>query len=76
MLRVDEAHDRLVESDAGRDEDREDDGEPGEPLAADAPEEEGDSQRDRGQRVAEVVDQVGEQRDRAGEDEDRDLAPL
>ena len=73
MLRVDEAHDRHVERDAGGDEDREDDGEPGESLAADAPQEERDSERDRGERVAEVVDQVGEQRDRAREREDREL---
>ena len=46
---------------------------PGEPLAADAAEVERDPERHRGERVAEVVDQVGEQRDRAGEREDREL---
>ena len=70
---MDEALDRLVEGDAGGDEDREHDGEPGELLAAEGAQEERDPERHRGQRVAEVVDQVGEQRDRAGEDEDRGL---
>ena len=70
---MNEAHDRHVERNAGRDEDREDDGETGEPFAADAPEVEGDAERDRGQRVAEVVDQVGEESDGAGEREDREL---
>ena len=73
MLRVDEALDRLVERDAGGDEDREHDGEPGQLLAAEAAQEERDPERDRRQRVAEVVDQVGEQRDRTGQDEDREL---
>ena len=60
VLRVDEALDRLVERDAGRDEDREHDGEPGELLGAEVAQEERDPERDRGQRVAEVVDQVGQ----------------
>ena len=34
---MDEAHDRLVQCDAGGDEDREDDREPGEALTADTP---------------------------------------
>ena len=62
---MDEPQDRLVEGDAGRDEDREHDGEAGDLLAAGAAQEERDPERHRGQRVAEVVDQIGEQRDRA-----------
>ena len=73
VLGVDEALDRLVERHAGRDEDREDDGEPGELLAAERAEEERDPERHRRQRVTEVVDQVGEERDRARQDEDRHL---
>ena len=70
VLRVQEPLDRLVQGDAGGDEDRRDDGEPGELLAARAAQEERDAERDRGERVAEVVDQVREQRDRAGGGED------
>jgi hypothetical protein len=70
---LDEAHDRLVERDAGRDEDGEDDGEPGELFASGASEKERDAERDRGEGVADVVDQVGEQRDRVREREDREL---
>ena len=65
VLRVDEALDRHVERDAGGDEDRENDREPGESLAAHAAQKERDPERDRGQGIAEVVDQVGQQRDRA-----------
>ena len=60
--RVDEALDRLAERDECADEDREHDCEPGEPLAAQAAQEEREPERNRGERVAEVVDQVGEQR--------------
>ena len=73
VLRVDEAEDRFVERDAGGDEDGEHDGEAGELLGAEGAQVEGDPERDGGERVAEVVDQVGEQRDRAGEGKDRDL---
>ena len=73
LLRVDEAQHRLVERDAGRDEDRQHDGEAREPLAADAAQEEGDAERDGGQRVAEVVDQIGEQRDASRRARRRDL---
>jgi len=72
-LGVDEALHGFVEGDAGADEDREYDTEPPELFAAGGAKDEGDPERDRGERVAEVVDQVGEQRDRAGEREDRDL---
>ena len=72
-LRVDEAGDRLVAGDAGADEDRGDDGEPGEALAARAAQGEGDAERDRGGGVTGVVDEVGEQRDGPGRDEDRSL---
>ena len=64
VLRVDEALDRHVERDAGGDEDRENDGEPGESLSANAAQKERDPERDRGQGIAEVVDEVGQQRDR------------
>jgi hypothetical protein len=59
-LRVDEALDRLVERDCGGDEDRQYDEEARELFAAKGAEEEGDAERDGGERVAEVVDQVGE----------------
>jgi hypothetical protein len=48
MLRVNETPNRLVERDAGADEDRTDDGESGEPLTACAPQKERDAERDRG----------------------------
>ena len=73
MLWVDEAHDRHVEGDAGRNENREDDSQTGEPFAANTPEVESYAQRDRGQGVAEVVDQVRKERDGAGQREDREL---
>ncbi len=75
MLGVNEPQDGLVEGDTGGDEDRQHDRQAGDLLTADAAEEEGDPERDRGQCVAEVVDQVREQRDRAGEREDRKLDP-
>ena len=56
--------DRLVAGDTGGDEDRRDDEEAGQLLAAVRAEQEGDPERHGGQRVADVVDQVGEQRDR------------
>jgi hypothetical protein len=61
--RVDEALDGLAERDEGADEDREHHRETGQPLAAQAAEEEGETEWDRGERVAEVVEQVGQQRD-------------
>ena len=69
MLRVDQAVDRLEAGDAGADEDRRDDEVAGALLG---PKERSRNaiQRHRGQRVAEVVDQVGEQRDAAGREED------
>ena len=73
ILRVDEALDRLVERDARGHEDREHDGEAGELLGAEAAQVEGDPERNGGQRVPEVVHEVGEERDRACEHEDREL---
>lgn len=73
VLRVDETLHRLVERDAGGDENRKHDRETGEPLAADAAQQEGDAQRHRRQCVAEVVNQVREQGDGMREREDRDL---
>jgi hypothetical protein len=64
VLRVDKALYRHVERDAGGDEDRENNREPRESLPANAAEKERDPERDRGQSIAEVVDQVGQQRDR------------
>ena len=72
-LRVDQPLDRLVESDAGRHEDREDDEQPRDLLGAKRAQVEGDPEGDRSERVTEVVDQVGEERDRAGLDEDQRL---
>jgi hypothetical protein len=63
----------LVAGNTGADEDRGHHRKPGDALGALAPQREGDAERDRGQRVARVVDQVGEQRDRAREDEDQRL---
>jgi len=74
MLGVDESQDRLDEGGAGGEEDREHDGQPGEPLATNAAEEEGDSEWDRCQRVAEVVNQIREECYRVGEGDDRDLS--
>jgi len=72
-LGMDEAQDRLIAGDASRDEDRGDDEQPGDPLSADRAQKEGDAQRERRGRIAEVVDQVGEQGDAAAGEEDRDL---
>jgi tetratricopeptide (TPR) repeat protein len=63
--RVDETLDRLNESDEGADEDGEHDAEPGNPLPARAAEEEREAERDRSQRIAEVVDQIRQAEDRA-----------
>src|SRR5579884_1054304 len=61
--RMDEPLDRLHERNDRADEDRQDDTEAGEPFAALAAEEERQPERNSGERVAEVMDQVGEQRD-------------
>ena len=53
----------LVAGDAGADEDGRDDRQPRPTLRLGAPKRESDPQRDRGGRVAGVVDQIGEQRD-------------
>jgi len=58
---MDETLDRLIQRDHRADEDREHNRESGEAFAAQAPEEERETKRDRGQRIAEVVDQVGQQ---------------
>ena len=63
MLRVDQAVDRLAEGDAGADEDRRDDEVAGVLLGLERAHQEGGAERNRGERVADVVDQVGEQRD-------------
>jgi len=69
---VDEPRHGLDASDARADEDRGDDGETGTSLGERGAQREGDAERDGGQRVAEVVDQVGEQSDAAaGYENDR-----
>jgi formiminotetrahydrofolate cyclodeaminase len=68
-----QADDRLVRRHAGRDEDRQNHGEPGELLTATRAKKEGDPERDSRERITEVVDQISEERDRAGEDEDDHL---
>ena len=73
ILRLDEPLDGLVEGDAGRSEDREDDGETGDLLRTEAAQEERDSERHRGQSVAEVVHEVCEERDGARQREDPEL---
>ena len=70
---MDEAVDCLHRRDAGADEDRRHDEVAGALLGHKGAHEEGDPERDRGQRVAEVVDQVGQQRHAAGRDEDHAL---
>ena len=72
-LRVDQPQDRLDTRDAGADEDRRDDEQPGSALGTFGPEQECDPQWDCGQRIAEVVDQVGQQRDRSREYKDGGL---
>ena len=64
---MDEPPDRLDERDTSADEDREDDGEAGDPLAAGGTEEEGDTERNGGERVARVVDEIREERHRVRE---------
>jgi hypothetical protein len=61
--RVNEALDRLSERDEGADEDGEHDRQSRDSLSACAAKEEREPERDRGERVSEVMDQVGEQRD-------------
>jgi hypothetical protein len=73
ILWVNQTLDRLVQRDARRDEDREHDREPGQLLAPKRTQKEGDPQRHRRQRIAEVMNQIGKERDRAGEHEDHDL---
>jgi hypothetical protein len=73
LLGVDQPDDRFVQRDASRKEDREDDRVAGPPFGAGAAEEEGRADRDRGQRIARIVDQIGEERDAPREDEDQHL---
>ena len=70
LFGVEEPLDCFVAGDAGGDEDCRDDGQPGELFAAVRTEQERDPKGHGGERVADVVDQVGEQRDAAGGDED------
>ena len=60
---MEDASDRLDQSDAGADEDRQDDRFSSPPLAAIATKKKGDSERNRRQCIAEVVNEVGEQGD-------------
>ena len=59
---MDDALDRLAQRDQGADEDCGDDREPGYPFAAQASQKESQPERDRGQCVAEIVNEVREQR--------------
>ena len=70
---MDQPDDRRVAGEAGRDEDRQHDREPGEPLGRGRAEEEGDAERNGCERVAEVVDQVRQQRNAAAGDVDGGL---
>ena len=59
--RVDEPLDGLTERDKGADEDCEDDSQPTQAFAARAAQVKGDSKRNRGQSIAEVVDEICKQ---------------
>src|SRR5438270_13612962 len=72
-VRMDEPQDRLIQRNAGRNEDRQHNREPSQLLAAHASQGEGDPERHRRQRVTEVVDQVGKQRDRMREHKNEQL---
>src|SRR5215218_1686549 len=61
--RIDETLDGLDQRDEGADEDRQHDRKASPALAPGAPEIEGDAERHRSKRIAEVVDQVGQERD-------------
>ena len=63
----------MPERDAGADEDRRDHEETGSFLAPGAAKEEGNPEGERGEGVAEVVDQVGEEGDAAAQQVDEDL---
>jgi hypothetical protein len=63
LARIDEALDRLSQRDESADEDRQHDAKPSPPLAARASEKERHAERDRRERITEVVDQVGKQCD-------------
>ena len=71
---MDEALHGLDAGHARTDKDGRDDGQTGASLGKVGVERERDSERNRGECVAEVVDQVGEQRDAAGGKEDRRLS--
>src|SRR4051794_39244916 len=67
---MDQPGEGLQAGDAGREEDRRDDEQPGDPLGSLGAEQEGNSQGEGGRGVAEVVDQISEQGDAAAGDED------
>jgi hypothetical protein len=70
---VDDPRDRFDAGDACGDEDRTDDEQACDPLGAFGPDQERDTERNRRERVAGVVDQVGEQGDAACQQEDHGL---
>jgi hypothetical protein len=70
---MDQPLDRLVQGHARGDEDREHHREPGDLLRPKRAKEERDPDRHRGERVADVMDQIGQQRNRARQDEDHGL---
>jgi hypothetical protein len=61
----DEAQDRFVTSNTNGDKNRQDDEEPGDSLSPGATQREGDAERDRGRRIAHVVDEVSKECDAA-----------
>lgn len=67
--RVDQAHDRLIPSNARRDEDRRHDRQASQALGTQGAQRERDPERDRGQRIPAVMNQVGQQREAATERE-------
>jgi hypothetical protein len=73
VLGMNESLDRFVERDTRGHEDREHYRETCKPLNAETAQIEGDAERYGGQRIAEVVYEVGEERDRRGQREDRKL---
>lgn len=73
FLGVDQTPDRLDSGDGGRDKDDDDDEVARVALRSLRAHQEGSAERNRGGRVAEVVDQIGEQGDAAGRGEDRHL---
>jgi len=71
---MDQADDRFVERYARADKDREDDAEPGPSFASTAAEEKSDTEWNRGESIAEVMNEIREQRDRVRQNENGNLS--